>query len=181
MFNKHHDLFVQGHIKCTFRFLVHGKFPQEFSDEKFSRLRNCGVEVLEYTPSNSAGCLSTVQITPTVEFSRRRENFALAKPLRAHLDNLQFPVMGESEHTRPLPGYRDRGLLMALIKLQITDGPLQLSFGGTEPHKFGFVRERELRFFEKSYAAYLDALEGRGEEPQADLVPVPYITGVKVP
>ncbi|KAJ2158236.1 hypothetical protein GGF46_003913 [Coemansia sp. RSA 552] len=70
--------------------------------------------------------------------------------LRRFMSELGYPVAGSQSHSKPLPTYKDRGSLQALIGVEFPS----LAFGGkpvsvTEPvpPKLRVVCEREARFF----------------------------------
>lgn len=182
--------YLREKVKCEFQCLVHGALPEYEALALEDELRECakGWEILQRTPSTATGVITTVRLEVNPLIIKTENTLAVIKPLRKALLKAGYPVIGESDFCRPLPGYKDKGLLMALVRLdfphRIKDGKEEekLSFQCEEPAKFHPVRERELKFYDLLIAQNRAKLPPSAAAAGDDDVwlPIPYLTGEKV-
>ncbi|KAG0208070.1 hypothetical protein BGX28_000890 [Mortierella sp. GBA30] len=183
-----------GSIARTFRVICHGDWhstdsllPDSQLGENESAPRSpnthdadCikSVRVMDITPSNEAGSLSTLEVIPHSPY--------MGVNIRRYLLSMQHPVVGESGNTRPLKANRGKGLLSALVRVEFVHPRLgtwvvaQLD----EPAKFEQLRNREQRACLRRQANDQEELRKGGLEQvvnydrKADR-PIAYLVGEK--
>ncbi|KAH7030330.1 hypothetical protein BKA57DRAFT_227105 [Linnemannia elongata] len=117
------------------------------------------IRVVHLTPSNEAGLISTLDITPRSPY--------LGVNIRRYLLSRGHPVVGDSGNTKPLKANRNKGLFSAVIKVEfkhpLQDTVIIASFD--EPAKFEQLRNREQRACVRRKAEELEELRKGGVEP----------------
>lgn len=137
------------------------------------------IRVVHLTPSNEAGLISTLDITPCSPY--------LGVNIRRYLLSQGHPVVGDSGNTKPLKANRNKGLFSAVIKVEfkhpVLDKIIVASFD--EPAKFEQLRNREQRACMRRKAEELEELRKGGVEPVSSFdrkadKPIAYQIGEKV-
>ncbi|KAF9960715.1 hypothetical protein BGZ70_008505 [Mortierella alpina] len=136
------------------------------------------VQVVAITPSNEAGKISTLDVTP--------HSPSMGVNIRRYLLSLQHPVVGESGNTRPLKANRGKGLLSALVKMEFVHPRLgtPVTVSLEEPAKFEQLRKREEKACLRRQVNDHEELKKGGLELEADYDrkanrPIAYLVGEK--
>ncbi|KAF9276674.1 hypothetical protein BGZ68_009853 [Mortierella alpina] len=136
------------------------------------------VQVVAVTPSNEAGKISTLDVTP--------HSPSMGVNIRRYLLSLQHPVVGESGNTRPLKANRGKGLLSALVKMEFIHPRLgtTITVSLEEPAKFEQLRKREEKACLRRQVNDQEELRRGGLELEADYDrkadrPIAYLVGEK--
>ncbi|KAG0249230.1 hypothetical protein BG011_009494 [Mortierella polycephala] len=181
-----------GRITRTYRVVCHGAWKEQSavshaSNQLEPALRDdtfvdadCidSVHIVQITPSNEAGSVSTLNVIPRSSF--------MGVNIRRYLLSMRHPVVGESGNTRPLKANRNKGLFSALVKLEfihpLTGAAIAVQL--EEPAKFEQLRIREQRACQRRQANDQNELKKGGLElavahdRKADL-PIAYLVGEK--
>ncbi|CAO3562999.1 unnamed protein product [Mortierella alpina] len=181
-------------ISRTFRLVCHGnwrnteallegsRIDQKDSTPAFGDIQDADtintVEVVAVTPSNEAGKISTLDVTP--------HSPSMGVNIRRYLLSLQHPVVGESGNTRPLKANRGKGLLSALVKMEFIHPKLDttITVSLEEPAKFEQLRKREEKACLRRQVNDHEELKKGGLELEADYdrkanQPIAYLVGEK--
>ncbi|GAA5806577.1 hypothetical protein HPULCUR_012116 [Helicostylum pulchrum] len=150
--------YKEGNIQVTMRVLVHGSvstvdistlFQPEINkkdEESIPIIPNDvlkSISVVSQTRSNNAQYISRLDLdlhTPLC-------NAALRKLFYFHSE---YPIIGNSNFTKPLKTNRDKGLCAALLEISFTH-PISntlIHVKEEEPAKFGVICEREAKFYQ---------------------------------
>ncbi|KAG0278647.1 HemK methyltransferase member 1 [Linnemannia exigua] len=136
------------------------------------------IHVVHLTPSNEAGLLSTLDITPRSPY--------LGVNIRRYLMSQGHPVVGDSGNTKPLKANRNKGLFSALMQVEFKHPRLEmiLHVSFEEPAKFEQLRNREQRACVRRKAEELEELRKGGVEPASTFDrksdrPIAYLVGEK--
>ncbi|KAL1916550.1 uncharacterized protein VTP21DRAFT_5741 [Calcarisporiella thermophila] len=140
----------RGEINARYRALCHGRVAThedsinvalDSSIEESSIITAC--ELIKYSPSTSAGTLSTLDIVTSQPAGNA--------PLRRYFFKTSNPIAGQSSHTKPLKSNKNKGLCLSLIEIwfhhPVTNEEIRIK--GEEPAKFEGIRTREAHFFGK--------------------------------
>ncbi|KAF9922363.1 hypothetical protein FBU30_007561 [Linnemannia zychae] len=137
------------------------------------------IRVVELTPSNEAGMISTLDIIPRSPY--------LGVNIRRYLQNQGHPVVGDSGNTKSLKANRNKGLFSVLMRVKfkhpVLDKVVHVSMD--EPAKFEQLRIREQRACVRRQAEDLEELRKGGVEPVTTFDrksdrPIAYLVGEKV-
>ncbi|KAF9150936.1 hypothetical protein BG015_007240 [Linnemannia schmuckeri] len=117
------------------------------------------IHVVHLTPSNEAGFISTLDITPRSPY--------LGVNIRRYLLSQGHPVVGDSGNTKPLKANRNKGLFSAVINVEFKHPVLGTTIVASfdEPAKFEQLRNREQRACVRRIAEELEELRKGGIEP----------------
>ncbi|KAF9126136.1 hypothetical protein BGW39_006848 [Mortierella sp. 14UC] len=136
------------------------------------------IRVVHLTPSNEAGLLSTLDLTPRSPY--------LGVNIRRYLMSQGHPVVGDSGNTKPLKANRNKGLFSALMEVEFKHPRLETTIHASfeEPAKFEQLRNREQRACVRRKAEELEELRKGGVEPVSTFDrksdrPIAYLVGEK--
>ncbi|KAG0204703.1 hypothetical protein BGX33_008316 [Mortierella sp. NVP41] len=187
----------EGRVVRTFRVICHGawKKPEATTDYEKNTIYSTGdsiptdaagldaeyletIRVIHVTPSNEAGSLSTLDITPRSPF--------MGVNIRRYLMSQGHPVVGDSGNTKPLKANRNKGLFSALMQVELQHPVLGTTIHASfeEPAKFEQLRNREQRACLRRQAEELEELRKGGVEPVSTFDrrsdrPIAYLVGEK--
>ncbi|KAF9581790.1 hypothetical protein BGW38_001075 [Lunasporangiospora selenospora] len=190
------EMYKTGKITRTYRAICHGSWvspkdsavketdsdkdnrsalPEKSTSEADS-IRS--IRLLQETNSNEAGRLSTLDIEVLSPYQ--------GVNIRRHMLALQHPVVGDSNHTKPLKSNRSKGLMSALLSVQFvhpSTGQL-ICVEIEEPTKFEQLRQREEKAYSRRLNNDLEELRKGGLEAPEDYdrksnKPIAYMVGEK--
>ncbi|KAI8603062.1 S-adenosyl-L-methionine-dependent methyltransferase, partial [Dissophora ornata] len=136
------------------------------------------IHVVKVTPSNEAGSLSTLEINPCLS--------SMGINVRRYLMSVQHPAVGDSGNTKPLKANRNKGLMLALVRMEFIhpkhQTPVVVSI--EEPVKFEQLRNREEKAYLHRQASDMEELRKGGLEPTSAYSrlserPIAYMVGEK--
>lgn len=190
----------EGKIRRTFRVICHGKWPPNDtpgldnadSDSTPSVTSSsvptspsaleaeciAAIQVVSISPSNEAGSISTLDITPYSPY--------MGVNVRRYLMSMQHPVVGDSGNTKPLKANRNKGLMSALVKVEFEHPKLgaPVVVNMDEPSKFEQLRGREQKASLRRQENDMEELRKGGLDPVATYdrttnQPIAYMVGEK--
>ncbi|KAG0228888.1 hypothetical protein BGW42_001898 [Actinomortierella wolfii] len=189
-----------GGIRRSFRIICHGAFEKPSQDNSGStdaislyyqpqesipinrQVHDASgihqLRVFTLTPSNTSNFVTTLDAEV--------ESPTMGIHLRRYLMSVQHPVIGNSNSTRPLKANRDKGLCLALLKVEFQHPSTGSMVRATieEPKKFEALRDREEKAYNNRKQQDLEELQKGGLELAEEYdrkteKPIAYLVGEK--